>query len=175
MSNKDTIKALKSFESTWAPAINSLPAVIATFEQLDFLEESKVKLNRDIESLQKQFSAVQTEWTKAEGEWQGRLDELQKQIAAAGTAVSDANAQAKRDIATANKRVKEAEAVAQERVERAKADAIAYEATAMTAAEHRIKEAQDRVAAVEADLAEAEKRYQATLKKIESLKASLGA
>lgn len=169
------VKSLKTFLSTWAPVVEAIPAVIKAAEDLEYYQRERDMVKTDIANLLSDFDAVKSQWAQAESQWQGRLDELQKQIAAASTAVSEANAQAKKDIAAVNKRAKEAEAAAQERVERAKADAIAYEATAMTAAEHRIKEAQDRVAAVEADLAEAEKRYQITLKKIESLKASLGA
>ena len=173
MSNKDTIKALKSFESTWAPAINSLPAVIATFEQLDFLEESKTKLNRDIESLQKQFSAVQTEWTKAEGEWQGRLQELQAQIAKTNVEVSTAMAEARKKINEQARKVKEAEATSAERVEALRVQAedakIKYEAEVGEA----IAAANLRRADAEAAADEAEKRYAAASAKIEKLKSSL--
>lgn len=169
------VKSLKTFLNTWAPVVEAIPAVIKAAEDMEYYQRERDMVKADIANLLSDFEAVKAQWAKAESEWEGRLKDLQQQIAAASAGVSDANAQAKKDIAAVNRKVKEAESMSQARIEAAEAAAKAAEATATAAAEQRIKEAQERAAAVEAELADAEKRYQATLKKIENLKASLGA
>lgn len=173
MSNKDTIKALKAFESTWGPAINSLPAVIASFEQLDFLEESRTRLKQDVDALQARYAAIQEEWAKAEGQWQDRLQELQKQIAATNADASTAVVEARKKVNEQGRKVKEAEQAAASRIETLRVEAenakLRYEAEVGGA----IAEANARLKAAEAAADEAERRYAAASAKIEKLKSSL--
>ena len=169
------IKALQDFMNTWKPVVEAIPAVIQVVTDTEYYEKQKAQVQRDITKLLNEFDTVKQTWDKAESDWNNRLADLQAQIAAASTAVSDANAQAKREAAAANKRAKDAEKAADERVATATAAAKAAEENAELVVLAANESARARVATAESAAEEAEKRYAATLKKLETLKASLGA
>lgn len=169
------IKALQDFMNTWKPVVEAIPAVIQVVTDTEYYEKQKAQVQREIAILVEEFEKTKGIWAKAEADWGGRLAELQAQIAVASTAVSDANAQAKREAAAANKRAKDAEKAADERVVAAVAGAKAAEESAEMSVLAANESARARVAAAESAAEEAEKRYAATLKKLETLKASLGA
>jgi hypothetical protein len=173
MSNKETIKALKTFEATWAPAITAMPAVVKALEEVDFLEDSKVKLRKDIEALQGEYLNAEKAWQEAEGQWRNRLEDLQKQIGVANAEASAAVAAAGKAQREQAKKAKDAEDAAARRASEAadKAKAEIERLDAVVAAKQ--AETASAVAALDIQVIEAEKKYAATLAKLEKLKLSL--
>lgn len=173
MSTKDTLKAAQMLQNMFGPVVEALPTLITQLEQTDAAEKQLKKLENEYNSLVTKFNAKVDAIDKLDADLAKRNDARQaelKAIEANSTAAIKEMQKKQRELTgKINERQKE--------VEQVRADSVAtiqrIEIELLETEEMLRKASAARVAELDAAAAEAQKRHDDIMKKLEALKAKL--
>lgn len=173
MSTKDTIKAAEALLKTFGPIVEAIPAVIAGLERQDQAEKLLAQLQKDYNALVDQYNKKLGEIEQAEVLLQKRFDARQEELNALETTAKDALA----DLAKKNREMGAKITARTKELDQAQAEATkrvaAIEAECKASEEAMRKASAARVAEIEVATAEAQKKHDDIVKKLEALKAKL--
>jgi len=168
------IGALRQFEASWKPVLDSIPAVIEMSQQRNELEKA-------VEAKRKEFAATEQEIKEAYVEADRRLSEVNSQMEQAIKSKQDVLDETARlvearslEIAEAGATRKKTLAATEAKLAEAEAKLAAVEAGIAEKAAACDAEIEAKKAAAEAALAEVEAKRKAAESVLESLRAKLG-
>ncbi len=168
------IGALRQFEASWKPVLDSIPAVIEMSQQRNELEKA-------VEAKRKEFAATEQEIKDAYVEADRRLSEVNSQMEQAIKSKQDVLDETARlvearslEIAEAGATRKKTLAATEAKLAEAEAKLAAVEAGIAEKAAACDAEIEAKKAAAEAALAEVEAKRKAAESVLESLRAKLG-
>lgn len=173
MATKDTIKSAQSLLDTFGPVVEALPAVITALKDQDSLERRKAQLASEFNALVDAFNAKLADLEKVDADMvarkNARQDEFNKMELEGQAAV--------KELQTKQRELTSKITAKRKELETAELDTarLVNEARAKLDAEMKALEVEGvaRRTELAAATAEAEKKFAATVKKLEDLKAKL--